>query len=470
VDEAIALCAGLFLDASADRPFAAWGSEVRIAVQAINRSQVPLTLDRVDAGTAGSVDVGHALSYNQPVSRSLQWRAQAVKREAPGWQPEPPPVLSARFFVRAGDQTLVLERPIWHRYVDKVRGELTRPFEVVPPVSLRVAEPVFLFPSAASRLVTVQVRSEGGERSGSVSLEVPAGWRVQPRERPFALAPDRHEAALTFEITPPANAETVELRAVAAAAGQTITSGVLVLDYPHIAPQMLFPPAEARLVRADVSVLAKRVGYIMGAGDEVADSLRQIGCEVTLLSEEDLSRGDLSRFDKIVTGVRAYNTRPDLRANQHRLLKYVEDGGTMVVQYNVLEGGFMGGDPKLLEHIGPYPIRIGRERVSREDAPVEVLKNEHRLLSAPNRITAADWQGWVQERGLYFAAAWDPKYETVISSHDPGEKPLPGGLLYTRHGKGAYVFTSYSWFRQLPAGVPGAWRIFANLLSAGKTD
>jgi hypothetical protein len=219
-----------------------------------------------------------------------------------------------------------------------------------------------------------------------------------------------------------------------------------------------------------VKVLSKRVGYIMGAGDEVPDALRQIGCDVTLLSPEDLARGDLSRFDAIVAGVRAYNTRADLRANQHRIREFVSNGGTMVVQYNVVEGGPMGGDPALLNGIGPYPLKFSRERITVEDAAVEVLKSGHPLLTIPNRITSADWSGWVQERGLYFTTEWDPKYETVISSGDPGEKSLPGGMLYTRYGKGVWIFTGYSWFRQLPAGVPGAYRVFANLLSAGRAQ
>jgi hypothetical protein len=273
-----------------------------------------------------------------------------------------------------------------------------------------------------------------------------------------------------FYVTPPEAASAVEARAVASAGGRQVTAGVLVIDYPHIPPQTLFPAAGARLVRSDVKVLSKRVGYIMGAGDEVPEALRQIGCEVTLLSPEDLVRADLGRFDAIVTGVRAYNTRPDLRANQHRLLDYVSNGGTVVVQYNVLEGGFMGGDPKLLDRIGPWPIQLSRDRVTVEDAPVEVLRSSHPLLSRPNQITSADWNGWVQERGLYFAREWDPRYETVVSSHDPGERPLAGGILFARFGKGAYVFTAYSWFRQLPAGVPGAYRIFANLLSAGRAQ
>jgi hypothetical protein len=220
-------------------------------------------------------------------------------------------------------------------------------------------------------------------------------------------------------------------------------------------------------VRADVRVLSKRIGYIAGSGDEVPRALEQMGCEVTLLTPADVAKGELSKFDAIVTGVRAFNTRPDLRANARRLYAYAEAGGTVVVQYNVMEGGFFGGNPKLLENIGPFPINISQARVTVEDAPVE-FKATHPLLMQPNRITNADFDGWVQERGLYFAAEWDPRYQTLFSMHDPGEKALEGGTLYAPLGKGAYVFTPLSWFRQLPAGVPGAYRIFANFLSAAK--
>jgi hypothetical protein len=207
----------------------------------------------------------------------------------------------------------------------------------------------------------------------------------------------------------------------------------------------------------------------MGAGDAVPEALRQIGCEVHLLGADDLARGDLNRFDAIVTGVRAYNVRPDLRANQHRLLEYVKKGGTMVVQYNVLEGGFMGGNPALLDDIGPYPMKIGRGRVAVEEAPVTMPQPNHPALRIPNEITTEDFAGWVQERGLYFASQWDEKYQLLLVSADPGEDPLPGGMLYTRYGDGVYIYSAYSWFRQLPGGVPGAYRIFANMISAGKT-
>jgi hypothetical protein len=204
----------------------------------------------------------------------------------------------------------------------------------------------------------------------------------------------------------------------------------------------------------------------MGSGDQIPESLAQLGCEVTLLSGRDLAERNLAEFDAIVTGVRAYNVRPDLRANQQRLLDYVEAGGTLIVQYNTLAGFFGRSESGELAHIGPYPLTVGRARVSVEEAPVHFPDPHHPLLLSPNAISDRDFAGWIQERGLYFASAWDPHYRPVLESHDPGEKPQEGGMLYTQHGKGVYIFTAYSWFRELPAGVPGAYRMFANMLSA----
>lgn len=455
IDQAIALCAGLFLDVSSDRAWAAWDTNVRFTVQAVNRSRIPFAFESVSVGSLPVLEVKQSLEYNAPLTRTLEW--QATPRNAPE---------HALFRLRVQGEEISLERPVWNRYVDRVRGELTRPFVVVPPVSLNIAEPVVLFPNESAKIVSVRVRAYGPKRMGSVKLQLPATWNIEPAERPFELVADGEETTVAFRVTPPANAASAAATALSVVDGHEVSSQVLVIDYPHIPPQTLFPNASAQLVRVPVEVRAKRVGYVMGAGDEIARLLPQIGVQTVLPTAEDLARGDLSQFDAIVTGVRAYNTRPDLRANHHRLMRYVHEGGTLIVQYNVLERG----DSAELDRIGPYPLKIGRDRVTVEEAPVEALKPDHPLLSFPNKITAADWKGWVQERGLYFASSWDPKYEPIISSHDPGEPARTGGMLYTRYGKGAYVFTSYSWFRQLRAGVPGAWRIFANLLSAGKAQ
>ena len=215
----------------------------------------------------------------------------------------------------------------------------------------------------------------------------------------------------------------------------------------------------AKVVRVNVKKRGTKVGYIMGPGDEVADALRQIGYDVTLLTDAELERGDFGKYDAIVTGVRAYNTRKRLRLAQPNLMNYVQNGGTLVVQYNTLQ-------ELLIESPGPYPFKITNDRVTVEEAPVRFVHPDLPLLNTPNKITAADFSGWVQERGLNFTNNWDPRYQTVLAANDPGESEKEGGELYARYGKGVFIYTSYSWFRELPAGVPGAYRLFANLVSA----
>jgi hypothetical protein len=375
------------------------------------------------------------------------------------------PVLEAHFKVRIAGTELELMRPVNHRYVDRVYGELYRPLEVVPPVAVDLSETAIMFPSVAARSIEVPVRSNSGKQAGDVRLQVPAGWTVTPATQRFELGFTDEQKTVTFQLTPPNADSKGTIRAVAQVGGVMVSTGLKRIDYPHIPIQMLLPVAQTALVHTNVTNLSKNVGYVMGAGDEVPSAIRQLGAEVTMLSAQDLARGDLSKYDAIVTGVRAFNTRADLRANYQRLFDYANNGGTLIVQYNVAEGGPTGGP---LEHVGPYPLRTGRDRVTVEQAPITFPNPQLKLLHAPNEITQADFDGWIQERGLYFADQWDPKYQSVLSSHDPGEEPLNGGMLYTPYGKGVYIFSAYDWFRELPAGVPGAYRIFSNMLSAGK--
>ena len=340
-----------------------------------------------------------------------------------------------------------------YRYIDKVLGERTQPFKIVPAVSVTFAESTLLFPSDGQRDITLTVDSYSGAAKGSVSLKLPSGWSSTPDAAPFDLTRSRPSAPITFRISPGAEAVVAD---VTATTSLNTSSSVIVIRYPHIPTQTVVEPSTARFVRENIRVLAHKIGYVVGAGDEVPDAIRQFGCSVTLLSATDLIAGDLNDYDAIITGVRAFNLREDLRANMPRLNEYVHAGGALIVQYNNAENTGV---------VGPFPITVGRARISTEDTPVRILKPNHPLLRFPNTITLKDFSGWVQERGLYFPSAWDPKYETLIESSDPGEPPLPGGILFTRYGEGAYIYTSYSWFRQLPAGVTGAYRIFANMLS-----
>jgi len=493
LDETLALCSGLWLDATADHYALVPGRQVEIQFTALNRSHASMDLRGYSADAPHGVIAGahnygpHPLSYNQPATASLSW---TVPADCPYSQPywlrqahtgatyeiddqqwvglaDTPPLLTAEFMLNFEGTNVTLKRPVQFRYVNPTEGELTRAVIVVPTVGINLPEPIEFFPNEASKNMEIQVKANAAKTSGTLRLELPEGWHAEPSSLPFQLADADGEQALSFSITPPHAVAQARLRAIAKLDGNEISTGMTVISYPHIPPQVLFPNADAKLVRADVKLNARRVGYVMGAGDELPDALRQLGCDVTLLSERDLAGGNLTLFDAIVTGVRAYNVRADLRANQERLLEYVHNGGTLIVQYNVAEGGPFGGRKTgELARIGPYPLQVGRGRVSVEEAPVKFLEPDNPLLITPNHISEEDFEGWIQERGLYFASEWDSHYHAILETHDPGEKPQEGGTLATRYGQGVYIFSGFSWFRELPAGIPGAFRIFANMLSA----
>ena len=492
LDETLALCSGLWVDATAERYAVVPGSTLKITLEAINRShhQISWHGDMLTAqGHNDQVRKIDALPmvYNELSHRELTWTAPAdAAYSQPFWLrnppvgntydirdqelvgvPDSPPELVVAMSFDFGDASVMLKRPVRYRYVDPTEGELTRAVVLVPEFAVNLAEPVDVFPSEAAKRIEVTVKANTAEMNGEVRLDLPPKWRAEPASHPFRLAQSGDEQTVAFSVTPPRDDSQARLRAVAHVDGKEISWGETVIAFPHIPTQTLFPQADATLERVDVKLTAHKIGYVMGAGDEMPDMLRQLGCEVTLLSGRDLAEGDLAGFDAIVTGVRAYNVRADLRANQRRLLDYVQRGGTMIVQYNVAEGGPFGGrHTGELDHIGPYPLKIDRPRVSVEEAPVKFTNPDSPLLVWPNHITERDFEGWIQERGLYFASEWDKHYQPIVETHDPGEKPQEGATLYTRYGKGVYIFTAFSWFRELPAGVPGAYRIFANLLSA----
>jgi hypothetical protein len=306
------------------------------------------------------------------------------------------------------------------------------------------------------------LRDFTGAATATVRLVTPDGWKANPTERVVKFVQKGDEARLSFDLAPPQGDTTGTVAAqVELAGGKKLTVGLTDIDYPHIPAQRVFPEAAAKLVRADIRKRGVRIGYIMGAGDEIPEALRQIGYEVTLLSDADLERADFAKYEAVVAGVRAYNARKQMARAHAKLMKYAENGGTYVVQYNSLSPQRLLVDPP-----GPYPFKVTDGRVTVETAPVTLLAPAHPLLNTPNRITPADFNGWVQERGLYFTTNWDPRYTTILSTNDPGDEPKPGGELYTRYGKGVFIYTAYAWFRQLPAGVAGAYRLFANLVSA----
>ncbi len=380
--------------------------------------------------------------------------------------PFAPPLLGASLrwriqedgFSEAVDSARAVEFPVAGRGA----GDVREPIRVVPELSLSLDPPVLIAPLTGQSLQKQVSVTVLGHVAGDavLRLQAPAGWAVEPAEHRIALAAAGQEATRRFTVQIPALVTEGRFRihAVADFQGKRFSRGYRVIGYPHIRSHLLYRDAVTQVEVFGVDTApGLSVGYILGAGDNVPGAIEQLGIGVSLLSAEDLAAADLSQYDSIMVGVRAYEFRPDLVANQQRLMDYVRDGGTVIVQYQTLASEGVT--------FTPYPVKLSRARVVDETAPVTILEPAHPIFQWPNRITEEDFSGWVQERGLYFLEQWDERFTPLLESHDPGEPPQRGGMLIAPYGKGQYVYTGYAWFRQLPAGVPGAFRIVANLLS-----
>jgi len=344
-------------------------------------------------------------------------------------------------------------------------GELRRSLDVVPALSVAITpglEIVKLSQRTAPRDVTVRVESHAPTAvEGDVVLDLPAGWTSEPASLPVSIARAGEGVTARSRVTPAATATAGQYRiaARARAGGREYTEWLRVLAYPHIQTHRMYEPATLDVQVIDLEVAPVTLGYIMGTGDEVPSGLRLMGVDVTLLTPADLASGDLSTFDTIMVGVRASEVRPDFVANVARLHEYVRNGGTLIVQEQ--------HEVYTTRQLAPFPGEIG-SRVTDEEAPVTILQPGHPVFTFPNRIGPSDFSGWIQERNAYGFRTWDERYTPLLESHDPWDTEQKGALLYARVGKGHYVYSAYSWFRQLPDGVPGAYRIVANLISLGK--
>lgn len=479
--ELVAACAGLHLEAIAAEPTAVRGGPLEVTATAINRSKAALALSEVRVTAGGPAKVGKPLARNQPeaVKRSVTVRAQQPL-STPYWLAEPPgeglfrtadqqlvgrplndPAIEATFVISAGGRDLTFTRPIVYKWTDPVEGERYRPLAIVPPLSVTPDNQVLMFVDRKPRALRLALKARAAKVNGTVRLEPPAGYTVEPAQAPVSLDGKDAETELVFAVRRVGNAAGGTLRIVAdTGAGGGQARSVTTISHRHIPTQVILSDAAVRLVPASLRRAGDRIGYVPGAGDEVAASLRNVGYEVTVLDDEALASGDLRRFHAIVLGVRAYNVNPRLAALRPRLMRYVEEGGVVLVQYNT-----QNRLSQVAAEIGPHPFAISRERVTDESAPVTFALPGHETLRVPNAITAADFEGWVQERGLYFAGTWDPRYEAVLAMNDPGEPPRKGSVLVARHGRGRFVYTGLAFFRQLPAGVPGAYRLLANLIA-----
>ena len=495
VDTLIANCAALYMESSTALAAVSPGQPLPIKFDAINRSSVPIKLLNVHAPVSGeTLEIGTELARDQFFTKDLgPTLPPNMIYSQPYWLRKPPtvgtftvddqqliglaenpPAFPIEVRVDIAGQELRYLVDASFRRVDPIAGEVHELLVVAPPVFANLPSSAFIFPDEKSRRIAVDVSSSTSAVQGDVRLNVPSGWEVSPKSVPVALSGPNETMYAEFSVTPPVG-EPVRLpgkltasptggpgegtlRAVVSTGGKEFSLSREQIAYPHIGVHVLMPPAEAKIVRSDIRKTGQQIGYLPGAGDDIPQCLEQIGYSLKVLQPADLTPENLARFDAVVLGIRIYNTQNRIAELQRKLLDYVQAGGVVVAQYNTT------ADLKIKD-IGPYPFDISRDRVTDETAEVRILAPDHPVVNKPNKITAEDFKGWVQERGLYFSNKWDSHWTAILSSNDPGEKPLDGGLLVAKYGKGYFVYTGYSFFRQLPAGVPGAYRLFANLVS-----
>ncbi|HEX4264588.1 MAG TPA: PIG-L family deacetylase [Verrucomicrobiae bacterium] len=372
--------------------------------------------------------------------------------------PENPPVFPIKQTFSVDGEILVLADQPMNVATDANGKETRRKLDVIPPVSLHFVSEVALFAPGSSHSIEIAVTAARPDSSGTLQLETPADWKVTPAKQSFTLAKAGDKTRLTFSVTAPVQSTTAKIGASAEIHGAHWHNDREEISYAHIPLQLLQPPARLKCVSLDLAIRGGKIGYLPGAGDSVDDCLKQMGCTVTQLTTDDLTLERLKNFDAIVTGVRLFDTHKNLGDKLTALFAYAEGGGTVVMQYNRVDG---------LQST-PLTLKISQDRVTDEHAPVTFLAPDNPVLNAPNKITVADFENWVQERGTYFPNQWDDHFTPILACNDPGEAPLKGSLLVADYGKGHFVYTGLAFFRQLPAGVPGAYRLFANLISLGK--
>jgi len=479
-------CMGLFLEAKARESSSSPGQTIGLALELVNRSAVDARLVSLEfLPENGDTLCQMDLEPNMPLLLSRQFRIPGdATFTAPYWLmnewqtgrytvaeqtlrglPETPRMLKVRFNLEIHGVPVSWTKDVVYKYTDPAKGEIYQPFEVLPPVFVQVKNPVYVFADNEPKVVQVTVKAGQPEVSGTLRLNTPPGWRAEPAQQSFDIALKGQEKTLDFRLFPPREQSDGWLEPVAESGGRTYGQEMVLISYDHIPMQSVLRQARSRVARIDLKKAGDHIAYIEGAGDDIPASLEAIGYRVDMLGPQEISAARLRDYDAVVLGIRVYNTHERARFFQPELLKYVEQGGTLIVQYNTTGRDLLIPE----EEIAPFPIKLSRDRVSVEKAPVTILKPEHPALNFPNAIGTRDFEGWVQERGLYFPGEWDERFEALLSCNDPGESPKSGGLLIAPYGKGHYIYTGLSWFRQLPAGVPGACRLFANLLSLGKT-
>ena len=479
LEELIVACSGVFLEAVANKESINPMGAYTLKVEAINRGANKITLSKITTVSGlilSSKEI--VLLSNEKENLELEVTSQNKVPSTAYWLkskgtlgmysapkdliglPQTPAAEQISFTLNIDNTALQILKDVVYKFNDPVDGEVYRPFNVLPKVSASIAEKVLVFANENSQKVAVHVRAGKDNIEGTLQLNAPKGWVVSSPQL-FTLERQGETSTLWFTVTPPKNQSQGYLRPLIQIGDTYYDKELINIDYDHIPYQSVLLPSKAKVVRINIEKKGQHIGYIQGAGDGVGQSLEQIGYSVTNLDVTEISAQSLKKYDAVVVGVRAYNTIDALAFAQKELNKYVQAGGTMVVQYNT-------SHRLVTKQVAPYALSLSRDRVTDEFAPVTILDPSHSVLNSPNKITQEDFKGWVQERGLYFPNKWAEEFTPILAMNDKGAPQTKGSLLVARYGKGHYVYTGLSFFRELPAGVAGAYRLFANIISIGK--
>ncbi|WP_317897640.1 PIG-L family deacetylase [Aurantibacillus circumpalustris] len=473
-------CSGLWLESFASDYIGIPGQEINLTTQIVNRNNSDLKINSISYFGLGDTSLNLSAKQNELYSfkRKLKLNSN-MPYSSPYWlnekhqpglytvknkvligKPENEAAAKVLFDLTIQDLNIKTERNVVYKYTDPVKGEIYRPFEILPPITIQLSENVFVFTDNNPKTIAVTIKANAVNVSGTLMLKVSNGWEVTLKNPEISLSSKGDEVVLEAVISPSKNAKDGKIEAFFNVQNEAYSKSIKRIEYDHIPYQFILSDAEAGLINIDLKKTGTNIAYIPGAGDDVAACLKQIGYTVTLLTDELLTSEDLSKFTSIVTGVRAYNTNERLQTFHSKLMDYVNNGGNLIVQYNT--NSRVG---PLQAKIGPYPFTISRTRVTDEKADIKFVNEKHNALNFPNKITQKDFDGWIQERGIYFAEDQDKNYETIFSMNDPKEKSSEGSLIIGKYGAGNFVYTGLVFFRELPAGVPGAYRLLVNLLS-----
>ncbi len=480
VDDLILSCAGIFVQANTKAANVVPGDSLKISVSVISRNGTTPSLlnygfsigslpqmneEALKNNVEWNKELSIAVPDNQPYSNPVWLQQEAGKgiyrTPGPYWNIRPVGEPDLEFFctLKFGNTNVSVRRPVLCYWNDPVTGENYKPFEILPACSIEPVDAVVVFPDANEKKVLVNVQAWKDKISGTLKPVLPKGWVCTPSQYDFNFDKAGEKKEFSFLVKPLNGVSSATMTFSVTADNKNYSQQVIHVKYDHIPQQVWIHAAEIDLVRADIKRFKKRIAYIEGAGDEVPKALRQLGYEVTFLTDDSLASANLSRYETIVTGIRAYNTRDALAIWQKRLMEYVENGGTLLMQYNTAHA-------LVTKDLGPYPMKLGRERVTVEESPVAPLEPISNLLIYPNLLNRHDYEDWNQERGLYFAAEWDEKYNAVFAMNDPDEKESRGSLIECKYGKGRFIYSGISFFRHLPNGIPGSYRLFVNLIEA----